>query len=135
MVIPQAQLRGGANHASGLNTPNLGGLQGFVSLSVGVVDVSSDLGETDILASGHVGGAADHLHLLRTDGDHTKAQPVSVEVRTHVFHMADKYPGPTANDIDLTDLNACHGQTVSQLMGWQINVHILFKPTNGYFHL
>ena len=135
VVVAQPQLNGGTDHPLGLNATYLGGFQGLVPLGVGVIDIGPHLGEADVLFGGDVGSAADDFQLLGASADHTEAQPVGVGMRADVGHMADVDLAPASDDLDLADLDAGHGQPVGQLLGRQVNIHILLEPGNGHFHL
>ena len=125
MIVPKAELDGGTDHTLGLNPPNLGSLQGFMPLAVRVVDVGADFSEADLLARGDVGCAADHFQFLRAGGHHAKAQPVGVGMGADIGHLADEDLVPASDDLNLTNLDTGHGQPVGQLLGGQVNVHVL----------
>ena len=128
MVVAQTQLDGGTDHTLGLNAPDLSCLQGFMPLAVGVVDIGADFSEADLLAGGHVGRAADHFQFLGAGGHHAKAQTVGVGMGADVGHMADENLVPASDDLNLTNLDAGHGQPMGQLLGRQVNVHVLSEP-------
>ena len=121
----------------GLHAPDAGGGQRFALAAVGVVKVSANAGEADLLARGHVGRAADHLHFLAAfaAGRHgTQAQAVGVRVRAHASDPADEHLAPAADFRHFPNLDPGHGQPVRQFGGGYVDVHVLPEPAKGDFH-
>ena len=121
VVVSQAQLQLGADHALRLHAPNACCRQRLVPAAVGVVQEGANPGEAYLLALSHVGGAADHLHLLRVSfgtgasGDGAEPQPVGVGMLPDAGDAANVHFAPSACLNDLTHLHAGHGKPVGQL--------------------
>ena len=134
MVIPDAQLPLGADHAFGNNTPDPGGLQGLQITTVGIEKLRTDSGERDLLLLRHVGRPAHHLDLNAAGVHCTQSQAVGVGVGVHFSHVAHVAVLPAADGSDLRHLGAGHGQTMGQLFHRHHDVHVLFKPGQRDFH-
>ena len=143
VLVGDAQLLLGADHALRAHAADHGRLEGEVAqlLGVAVNEARADLGEGHLLTSIadlNVGGAGDHGHgLLRPvvhDGD---GQPVGVGVGPHLQDLAHKelvaVPfGP--HPFDGRHLQAGQGHPLGQFLDGPGDVHVLLKPTDGYAH-
>ena len=139
MVIAQAKLKWGADHARRLDSANLGSLEPLRLAAAGAEEPCTLARECDLLARRHVGGAADHGCRLAIAQLHRgKAQPVGVGVRLHFQHVAyhQLVALPVAADkFDLADFIAGHGQPVRELAHREVDGYVLSQPGQGYFHL
>ena len=118
----------------GLDAPDGGGRQRFPPAGMGVIEIGADPAEANLLAFGHVRRAADDLGLVPAGADGTQTKAVGIGMGPDAGDQAHIDLAPPADLLDVTHLDAGHGQPVGQFMGIDVDFDVLPKPTEGYFH-
>ena len=129
VLVGQAQLALGADHAARLDAANLCRLQLRRMTAVRVDQVGADAGEGDLLPRGDVRRAADDGVRGAAHIDGGEAQPVGVGVRVDGRHAPDDDVVPAlADDLDVVDLDARERQAVRQRARLLVNLDVGLEP-------
>ena len=132
VIVAQAQLQGRADHPAGLDAPDGGGPEGLRLAGARVEQQRTLFGEGYHLTGGDVGRAADHRRGLAVPQLHGgKGQPISPGVAVDLQHAShdDALPVPGAADLlQPADLRSRHGESMGQLLGGQLDRHVLPEP-------
>jgi hypothetical protein len=130
VAFTDLQLGLGAQHAVGLDAPQLG----FLDLEV-AWQLGADHGERDLQARAHVGCTAYHLEGLRAIADLANAQLVGVRVLFGAQHLAHDHTGEfTGGRRNAIDLKTGHRQTSNQLVAIYLRAYPATQPLFTEFH-
>ena len=134
VVLAYPELVLGADHAEGLDPADLG----LLDLEVPGKD-GADPGEEDLLAGGHVGGAANHGHRLRGAVIHLGDMEM-VRVRVWLaledlgHHDSGQSSGNLLRLLYGIDLDADVGHRLGHTGGSQVKLEIIFQPIVRELH-
>ena len=129
MVVGEAKLLFGADHARGLHPADDGGLEDSSLAGAAVDEVSTGARERHLLAHSHVRSTAHDGVAFSTQIHGRQHQPVCVRVPGDVNHLAhgDAVPLAGGGD-DLTHLRTRHSQPLRQLLGVKGQVNVFGEP-------
>ena len=135
VVVPKAELLRRAHHAGGLDAADGGRGKLHRLAGLPIDELRADGGESDALADGDVGRAADDGLRARSGLDGGKLEAVGVRVRRDVHDVADDDVVPTgARAGDVRGLQPRHRQTVRGLGRRQGQRHVFGEPGEGDSH-
>ena len=134
MAGAYAKLVLGTDHAQALDSADLG----FLDLEVARED-GADLGEEDLLAGRHVGGAAYDLEQFSGAGIHLgDVQMVAVRVRLALHDLGDHDSGESAGDLlgllHTVHLDADGSHRIRDLLRAEVTLQIILEPIVTELH-
>ena len=130
IAFANLQLSLRAQHAVGLNAPQLGFLDFEIAWQFG-----TDHGERDLQAWAHIGCTAHNLKRLGAIADLAHAQFISVRVLFGAEHLThDNATENTGGRRNAIDLKTGHRQTSNQLVATYLRVNPTTQPLFTEFH-
>ena len=132
MVVAKPKFKRRADHARGADAANGRCLERVGLAGARVDEHRAFHGEGDLLPGRDIGRAADYgSGLAIADVHGGQHQAVGVGVRVNAEHMAhDEAIGVEfrADDFDIADFVARHGEAVRQLVGGQVELDVVSEP-------